>query len=74
MDKFKDTKKIKVLVIFGTRPEAIKMAPLIKELQKYSGKFDLEICLTGQHRQMLDQINMFFDIKGNYDLNLMSPN
>ncbi|MDR2406671.1 MAG: UDP-N-acetylglucosamine 2-epimerase (non-hydrolyzing) [Bacteroidales bacterium] len=74
MDKFKGSKKIKVLTIFGTRPEAIKMAPLIKELQKHSEKFDLEICLTGQHRQMLDQINMFFDIKGNYDINLMSPN
>jgi UDP-N-acetylglucosamine 2-epimerase (non-hydrolysing) len=67
-------KKIKILTIFGSRPEAIKMAPLIKELMKHPGQFDLRVCLTGQHRQMLDQINLFFDVKGDFDLNLMSPN
>ncbi|MHB9292446.1 UDP-N-acetylglucosamine 2-epimerase (non-hydrolyzing) [Hollandina sp. SP2] len=50
------------------------MAPLIKEFQKYPDQFDIKICLTGQHRQMLDQINLFFGIKGDFDLNLMSPN
>jgi UDP-N-acetylglucosamine 2-epimerase (non-hydrolysing) len=63
-----------ILFIYGTRPEAIKMAPLIKECQKYLDVFDVKICLTGQHRQMLDQINTFFGITGDYDLNLMSPN
>jgi len=64
----------KILFIYGTRPEAIKMAPLIKEFQKNSDCFDVKICLTGQHRQMLDQINAFFGIVGDYDLNLMQPN
>lgn len=64
----------KIMFIYGTRPEAIKMAPLIKEFQKNSNDFNVIICLTGQHRQMLDQINSFFDIKGDYDLNLMKPN
>lgn len=64
----------KILFIYGTRPEAIKMAPLIKEFQKYPEIFKVVICLTGQHRQMLDQINSFFGIKGDYDLNLMKPN
>jgi UDP-N-acetylglucosamine 2-epimerase (non-hydrolysing) len=63
-----------ILFIYGTRPEAIKMAPLIKEAQKYPDLFKVKICLTGQHRQMLDQINTFFDIQGDYDLNLMSHN
>ncbi len=64
----------KILFIYGTRPEAIKMAPLIKEFQKNSTEFKVVICLTGQHRQMLDQINTFFGIKGDYDLNLMKQN
>lgn len=64
----------KILFIYGTRPEAIKMAPLIKEFQRNTDQFDVEICLTGQHRQMLDQVNMFFEIKSDYDLNLMQPN
>lgn len=64
----------KILFIYGTRPEAIKMAPLIKEFQKYPEEYKVVICLTGQHRQMLDQINLFFGIKGDYDLNLMKPN
>lgn len=63
----------KILFIYGTRPEAIKMAPLIKAFQGYPDCFDVQICLTGQHRQMLDQINAFFGITGNYDLNLMTP-
>jgi UDP-N-acetylglucosamine 2-epimerase (non-hydrolysing) len=63
-----------ILFIFGTRPEAIKMAPLIKELQKHPEFFNIRICLTGQHRQMLDQINNFFEITGDYDLNLMRLN
>ncbi|GHV72137.1 UDP-N-acetyl glucosamine 2-epimerase [Spirochaetia bacterium] len=67
-------KKTRILTIYGTRPEAIKMAPLIKEFQKHTDCFDVQVCLTGQHRQMLDQINTFFGIKGDYDLNLMSPN
>lgn len=64
----------KIMFIYGTRPEAIKMAPLVKEFQKNSDVFETIVCLTGQHRQMLDQINDFFGIKGDYDLNLMKPN
>lgn len=64
----------RILFVFGTRPEAIKMAPLILEFKKFPELFDIKICLTGQHRQMLDQINTFFGIKGDYDLNLMVPN
>jgi UDP-N-acetylglucosamine 2-epimerase (non-hydrolysing) len=67
-------KPLTILFIYGTRPEAIKMAPLIKEAGKYPGLFKVKICLTGQHRQMLDQINAFFCIQGDYDLNLMLPN
>jgi UDP-N-acetylglucosamine 2-epimerase (non-hydrolysing) len=67
-------KKKIILFIYGTRPEAIKMAPLIKEFQKNSHEFDVRVCLTGQHRQMLDQVNTFFGIQGDYDLNLMLPN
>lgn len=64
----------KIMFIYGTRPEAIKMAPLVKEFQKNTDKFETIVCLTGQHRQMLDQINAFFGIKGDYDLDLMKPN
>lgn len=64
----------KIMFIYGTRPEAIKMAPLVKEFQKYPEDFKVTVCLTGQHRQMLDQINEFFGIIGDYDLNLMKPN
>ena len=64
----------KILFIFGTRPEAIKMAPLILEFKKHSDFFNIEICLTGQHRQMLDQVNGFFGIISDYDLNLMTQN
>jgi UDP-N-acetylglucosamine 2-epimerase (non-hydrolysing) len=63
-----------ILLIYGTRPEAIKMAPLIKEFKKHTNIFNIKICLTAQHRQMLDQINNFFNIRSDYDLNLMMPN
>ena len=62
----------KILVVFGTRPEAIKMAPLIKALQ-LDTNFDVEICVTAQHRQMLDQVLELFAISPDYDLNLMKP-
>lgn len=61
----------KVMLVFGTRPEAIKMAPLVKEFQKHTDKFDVVVCVTGQHRQMLDQVLAIFDIKPDYDLNIM---
>ena len=61
----------KILFIFGTRPEAIKMAPLIKELQGRTGSFDVKVCVTGQHREMLDQVMDFFSITPDYDLNVM---
>jgi UDP-N-acetylglucosamine 2-epimerase (non-hydrolysing) len=64
----------KILLVFGTRPEAIKMAPLVKEFHKYPQKFDTKVCVTGQHRQMLDQVLEVFDIQPDYDLNIMSPN
>lgn len=64
-------KKIKVMTIFGTRPEAIKMAPLVKELEKNSNKIESVVCVTAQHRQMLDQVLDIFDIKPDYDLNIM---
>ena len=64
---------MKILLVFGTRPEAIKMAPLVKEFQKHKEKFDTKICVTAQHREMLDQVLAFFEIKPDYDLNLMRP-
>ena len=63
----------KLLFIFGTRPEAIKMAPLIKAFQKET-TFDTKVCVTAQHREMLDQVLDFFEIKADYDLNVMKPN
>lgn len=63
--------KIKVMTIFGTRPEAIKMAPLVKELEKNGDKIESVVCVTAQHRQMLDQVLEIFDIKPDYDLNIM---
>lgn len=63
----------KHLIIFGTRPEAIKMAPLVKEFQKHS-EFETKVCVTAQHREMLDQVLNFFDIQPDYDLDLMKPN
>jgi len=62
-----------VLFVLGTRPEAIKMAPLIKEFQK-DDNYNVKVCITAQHREMLDQVLYFFDIKPDYDLNLMKPN
>ena len=62
----------KILFIFGTRPEAIKMAPLIKETGQ-SRSLGIEICVTGQHREMLDQVLKLFDICPDYDLNIMQP-
>ena len=59
------------MLVFGTRPEAIKMAPLVKEFQKHPEQFDTIVCVTGQHRQMLDQVLDIFDIKADYDLNIM---
>ena len=63
----------KIMMVFGTRPEAIKMAPLIKELQKYPDAFETVVCVTGQHREMLDQVLEIFDIHPDYDLNIMKP-
>ena len=63
----------KILIVFGTRPEAIKMAPVVKELQKDSVNFETKVCVTAQHREMLDQVLELFDIVPNYDLNLMKP-
>lgn len=60
-----------VMLVFGTRPEAIKMAPLVKEFQKYPDKFRTTVCVTGQHREMLDQVLNIFDIIPDYDLNIM---
>lgn len=60
-----------VLLVFGTRPEAIKMAPLVKEFQKYPEQFKTLVCVTGQHRQMLDQVLSLFEITPDYDLNIM---
>lgn len=59
------------MLVFGTRPEAIKMAPLVKEFQKHPGSFRTIVCVTGQHREMLDQVLEIFDIKPDYDLNIM---
>ena len=64
-------KRIKVLSVFGTRPEAIKMAPLIKELEKYPEKVESVVCVTAQHREMLDSVLQLFDITPEYDLDLM---
>ena len=64
-------KKIKVMTIFGTRPEAIKMAPLVKELEKNSDRIESIVCVTAQHREMLDQVLKIFDIKPDYDLDIM---
>ncbi len=63
--------KKKVMLVFGTRPEAIKMAPLVKEFQKYPESFQTIVCVTGQHREMLDQVLLLFEITPDYDLNIM---
>ena len=63
----------KVLTVFGTRPEAIKMAPLVHALET-DPRFEAKVCVTAQHREMLDQVLDFFDIKADFDLDLMKPN
>ena len=63
---------LKVLSVFGTRPEAIKMAPLVKALEIDNG-IDAKVCVTAQHREMLDQVLNLFDIKPDFDLNIMKP-
>lgn len=64
----------KILLVFGTRPEAIKMAPLVKALQKDTEHFETRVCVTAQHRQMLDQVLEVFGVTPEYDLNIMAPN
>jgi UDP-N-acetylglucosamine 2-epimerase (non-hydrolysing) len=64
----------KNLIVFGTRPEAIKMAPLVKAFQKEDSQFNTKVCITAQHREMLDQVLSFFEITPDYDLDLMKPN
>lgn len=64
----------KILFIFGTRPEAIKTIPIIKEFQRNSNNFKVEVCITAQHREMLDSVMQFFNCKANYDLNIMKKN
>ena len=64
----------KILIIFGTRPEAIKMAPLVQAFLKFPKQFETKVCITAQHREMLDQVMDFFEIKADYDLDLMKPN
>lgn len=61
----------KIMLVFGTRPEAIKMAPLVKEFQKHPDTFQTIVCVTGQHREMLDQVLNIFDIRPDFDLNIM---
>jgi UDP-N-acetylglucosamine 2-epimerase (non-hydrolysing) len=61
----------KILIVFGTRPEAIKMAPLVKEFEKHRDSFDARVCITAQHREMLDQVLSIFSIRPDYDLNIM---
>ena len=63
--------KKKVMLVFGTRPEAIKMCPLVKEFQKYPEDFETLVCVTGQHREMLDQVLKIFEVTPDYDLNIM---
>jgi len=64
----------KILFVFGTRPEAIKMAPVVKEFEKHTDTFDTRVCVTAQHREMLDQVLEIFDIRPDYDLDIMQPN
>ncbi len=70
----KDTGLKNILFVYGTRPEAIKMAPLVLEFKKYPEKFDVCVCLTGQHKQMLDPVNAFFGITPDCNLELMQQN
>lgn len=68
------TKKKNILLVFGTRPEVIKMAPVVKEFRKFPGRFNTKVCVTGQHRQMIDPLLKLFGIKVDVDLNLMRKN
>ena len=61
----------RILLVFGTRPEAIKMCPLVKEFHKYPEDFKTIVCVTGQHREMLDQVLRIFDDHPDFDLNIM---
>ena len=70
MDKLRK----RVLLVFGTRPEAIKMAPLVDEFKRHDDRFETLVCVTGQHREMLDQVLDLFQIVPDYDLNIMRPN
>ncbi len=63
----------KVLLVFGTRPEAIKMAPLAIALKALNEEFETKVCVTGQHREMLDQVLSLFELEPDFDLNLMKP-
>ena len=63
----------KILVVFGTRPEAIKMAPIIQKLKKEEDCYETRVCVTAQHREMLDQVLDLFKINPDYDLNIMQP-
>ena len=63
----------RILFVFGTRPEAIKMAPLVRVFQQQHDRFHSQVAVTAQHREMLDQVLAFFDIQPDYDLNLMKP-
>ena len=71
MSELRTGEKKRVMLVFGTRPEAIKMAPLVKAFQAVPEKFETIVCVTGQHREMLDQVLHLFDIKPDYDLNIM---
>ena len=62
---------VKIMLVFGTRPEAIKMCPLVKELQKHPEDFETIVCVTGQHREMLDQVLKIFEVTPDFDLNIM---
>ncbi|GAH90961.1 unnamed protein product, partial [marine sediment metagenome] len=72
MEKNSEAKKINILITFGTRPEGIKLAPIIKEIENNSDRFNLIICSTGQHKEMLNQVLNFFEIKPNIFFNLMT--
>ena len=66
--------KLRSLLIFGTRPEAIKMAPLVRKCQERADEMETIVCLTGQHREMLQQVTDYFGVKADVDLELMKPN
>lgn len=70
----KEEKRVRILVSFGTRPEGIKLAPVIKVMEKQKDKFELIICSTGQHKEMLEQVIDFFELKPDFELNIMSEN